>query len=308
MACLSVRHTLILTMANQKDSKKTRLVPKESSPRKDNSEKPVTAAVSPNESETVPMETHAHHLHKAPGKGFRHYMFEFLMLFLAITLGFFVENQREHYLEHKRAIEYLRSLSEDFRADTAFIQRTIDEKEWISEKYDSVLQVMYSPDAHRYDNLYYYVAKYLKINDVFTPQDVTYQQLRSSGNFRYIRNLELYKKVASYYNLYDRYTDTEIGFGNIRDESLTQMELKLFNISQLYSLYNRFGTNFYDLVCRPDSTLEPVKFGDQDRALFYLKVSEANERANANIAFLKWLKDQAVGVLKEIESEYHPAD
>jgi hypothetical protein len=27
------------------------------------------------------METHAHHLHKAPGNKFRHFFFEFLMLF-----------------------------------------------------------------------------------------------------------------------------------------------------------------------------------------------------------------------------------
>ena len=31
---------------------------------------------------------------------------EFLMLFLAVTLGFFVENQREHYIEHVRAKEF----------------------------------------------------------------------------------------------------------------------------------------------------------------------------------------------------------
>jgi hypothetical protein len=48
------------------------------------------------------METHANHLHKAPGHGWKHYLFEFFMLFLAVTAGYFVENQREHYLEHQR--------------------------------------------------------------------------------------------------------------------------------------------------------------------------------------------------------------
>ena len=37
---------------------------------------------------TTTMETHAHHLHKAPGKKWTHYFFEFLMLFLAVFLGF----------------------------------------------------------------------------------------------------------------------------------------------------------------------------------------------------------------------------
>ena len=51
------------------------------------------------------MEVH-HHAHNADGhrgkKKWTHYLWEFLMLFLAVTLGFFVENQREHYIEHKR--------------------------------------------------------------------------------------------------------------------------------------------------------------------------------------------------------------
>ena len=55
--------------------------------------------------ETSDMETHAHHLHKAPGQGWKHYLFEFLMLFLAVTLGFFVENLRERMVENHRENE-----------------------------------------------------------------------------------------------------------------------------------------------------------------------------------------------------------
>ena len=45
------------------------------------------------------METHAHHLHKSPGHGWKHYLFEFLMLFLAVFAGFLAENKREHIVE-----------------------------------------------------------------------------------------------------------------------------------------------------------------------------------------------------------------
>src|SRR5690348_17336976 len=67
------------------------------------------------------METHAHHLHKAPSHGWKHYFFEFLMLFLAVTLGFFVENQREHYVEHQRANEFAKSLVHDLQTDMSSI-------------------------------------------------------------------------------------------------------------------------------------------------------------------------------------------
>ena len=48
------------------------------------------------------METHAPHLHKAPGKKWSHYLFEFFMLFLAVFCGFLAEYQLEHIIEKDR--------------------------------------------------------------------------------------------------------------------------------------------------------------------------------------------------------------
>src|SRR5215467_7487879 len=71
------------------------------------------------------METHAHHLHKAPGKKWSHYLFEFFMLFLAVFCGFIAENQREHFVEHQRERQYAKMLTTDIAADTEFINGTI---------------------------------------------------------------------------------------------------------------------------------------------------------------------------------------
>ena len=65
------------------------------------------------------METHAHHLHKAPGKNFWHYFFEFFMLFLAVFCGFLVENFREEKVESHRAAELAKSFYEELKSDSA---------------------------------------------------------------------------------------------------------------------------------------------------------------------------------------------
>src|SRR6187401_2464159 len=65
------------------------------------------------------METHAHHLHKTPGKNFWHYFFEFFMLFLAVFCGFLAENVREHKIEKDRATELARSFYEELKSDSA---------------------------------------------------------------------------------------------------------------------------------------------------------------------------------------------
>src|SRR5689334_21556703 len=65
------------------------------------------------------MEVHHHSNSSIKEKHFRHYLFDFLMLFLAVSAGFFVENIREHYVEKKRARELGASLIKDMQKDTA---------------------------------------------------------------------------------------------------------------------------------------------------------------------------------------------
>ena len=62
------------------------------------------------------MEVH-HHPHVHHRKKWKDYFFEFLMLFIAVTLGFFVENLREHYIENQREKEYIKSFMEDLKTD-----------------------------------------------------------------------------------------------------------------------------------------------------------------------------------------------
>ena len=74
------------------------------------------------------MEVHHHaHTESPPagraGKKWTHYLWEFIMLFLAVFCGFLAENQREHYIEHQREKQYMRSLLEDLQTDTATINR-----------------------------------------------------------------------------------------------------------------------------------------------------------------------------------------
>src|ERR1035438_2735349 len=56
------------------------------------------------------MEVHHHpHVEK---KGFREYFLEFLMIFLAVTLGFIAENIREHFADVRTEKEYLSSFKQ----------------------------------------------------------------------------------------------------------------------------------------------------------------------------------------------------
>ena len=142
------------------------------------------------------MEVH-HHSHTARKK-WTHYFWEFFMLFLAVTLGFFVENQREHYLEHKRAKQYAILLKLDLINDTIRLNEFILNKDNLANAYAQVIKFYETPidkiTLKDFNNI-----KNIAVDmSVFESQNPTYIQLQHSGNLRYFTNTDLVLHLAFY--------------------------------------------------------------------------------------------------------------
>jgi hypothetical protein len=88
------------------------------------------------------MEVHAH-THSARKK-WTHYLWEFLMLFLAVFCGFLAENFREHLLEHQREKKYMISFVEDLETDTTELRKAIGKCDSVALYSDSVLMFLAS--------------------------------------------------------------------------------------------------------------------------------------------------------------------
>jgi len=144
------------------------------------------------------MEVHQHT--HTPRKKWTHYFWEFLMLFLAVTLGFFMENQREHYIEHQREIQFVQSLFNDIKADTANITRIINARTTKEKMLDSITYMMNSPDPGVFTKLIYPYAILIgrTLPYRFIPNDGTMQQLKNSGALRLIRKREVVDSIAKY--------------------------------------------------------------------------------------------------------------
>src|SRR6187200_1059208 len=99
------------------------------------------------------MEVH-HHSHKS-GKKWTHYFWEFLMLFLAVFCGFLAENQREHFIEHKREKQYAASLLEDLRKDTADLNENIPSWEKYNRRIDTIRMELEKDPSLRNPELLY---------------------------------------------------------------------------------------------------------------------------------------------------------
>ena len=73
------------------------------------------------------MEIHHPH-HPTHKKNWKEYITEFLMLFFAVTLGFFVENYREHYIEQQREKEFLQLIVQDVDKFSGHIACDVDSR------------------------------------------------------------------------------------------------------------------------------------------------------------------------------------
>ena len=112
-------------------------------------------------------------------KHFKHYLFEFLMLFLAVTLGFFVENFREERVERSREKQFIRSFTEDLKKDVfeldSLIGKRVQRKVWM----DSLTLLLNSPDLGNHGSDVYLYARYLPRPYLFISNDATIQQLNT---------------------------------------------------------------------------------------------------------------------------------
>src|ERR1700757_2827643 len=96
-----------------------------------------------------------HHQGHIAKKNFKEHLFEFFMLFLAVTLGFFVENIREHLIENSREKDYVHSIGEDLQQDIYQLDSVIARRTIKNEMMDSILYLLnYTNPAEHGNDIY----------------------------------------------------------------------------------------------------------------------------------------------------------
>jgi hypothetical protein len=133
------------------------------------------------------MEVHQHT--HTPRKKWTHYFWEFFMLFLAVTAGFFVENQREHLIEHKREKQFIISMVKELETDTAQLHGVMKDSVRIAG-INELMDLIYKQDGKVIDEreVYYLVAKYAMRVTFMNFSSNTLSQLENAGNMRLIRD------------------------------------------------------------------------------------------------------------------------
>jgi hypothetical protein len=248
------------------------------------------------------MEVHAH-THTARKK-WTHYFWEFFMLFMAVSAGFLVENQREHYIEHQREKKFAALLYEDLKNDSAFINVTIAIKEQRHRKMDSLFYFLDSTDLQQHAKEIYYYTGVIEIDLIFKPNDATFQQLKNSGSLRFFNNYELYNRISNYYAHCQFYLDQE---SSVYPKVPTGLLSKLFDAKGR----NKLVSVTPDILNAGHFPTEPLKLRTSDNeTVNELENYVVNAKTTLEIALmlLKGGKKELYYLMRELKKEYDLKD
>ncbi len=181
-----------------------------------------------------------HHHPKVEKKNFKEYFLEFLMIFLAVTLGFFAEGLREHLVNIKKEKQYIISVKEDLLTDTSYLSRLIPRAQLQLHKLDSLcilLNLAANSNTYNIHRLYYLNFRHSFGLILFEQNERTISQIKSTGAFNLIENKECKDSITFYYNFYDGAIQHEaVDVENWMDDA-NKMSQKIFD----YSLIKTFG-------------------------------------------------------------------
>lgn len=258
------------------------------------------------------MEVH-HHAHTARKK-WTHYLWEFLMLFLAVFCGFLAEYQLEHKIEKDRAKVYATNLYEELKKDTASINRAIQDIKLATGKLDSFCLLATEKESRNVTNgMLYYYASYTTLISLYASENTTIDQLKGSGNLRLMGN-----NISQLINTYEKKLN-----GLEKDYGLT--ELEFIRIEELY--FKIFDSYAIQMLSRQGmaQARDSVNSKPQIRdAVFKMNTPLINNDPALMKEFIGWLdfesqiyrnhhitnfllplKNIAVDLIEELKKKYH---
>lgn len=183
--------------------------------------------------QTKEMEVHKHPHHVTHKKKWGEYFLEFFMLFLAVFLGFLVENYREHTVEKDRAHQFLQSMLVDVQTNIKNLDSLLVQDHGIIANQDSLVNWLLADSATINRAAFSCTMGAVWVRNFLVRRE-TYDQMKSSGSLRYAGNIDFLKKMMDY----ERITD----FAEHRNRDF---ERKYYTDLFIPALYKS-----YDLTCQ----------------------------------------------------------
>ena len=255
------------------------------------------------------MEVH-HHAHHGGKKNWKSYFWEFLMLFLAVTLGFFVENQREHYIEHIRAKDFSKTLVKDLHNDTALIH----DHQKTAGLYIAFADTLLAMSKTRLDGLtasrFSFYTRFMYWTAAITWNNATFEQIKNSGSLRYFKNYKLLEKMINYEAI-AKQIDMEAYNNTIRGNLMLNQINRIIDPINHHELSKYFllsldtlSTKTIEQLTSYNSESLENKRAEIREFLNMIVVQQRNFQRNIDVSW-KQAEELAVELINDLKKEYH---
>ena len=228
-------------------------------------------------------------------------MLEFLMLFLAVSLGFMADNFREKNSENKVERQYIISMIEDAELDKVNLKHAIASNNLRVKHLDTLsnLCINYKPQFDT--QIYRHYIFGIMHPEFIKPTERTMQQLKNAGGMRLIRNriavdnIILYdgfaEKLANQQEYYERYQNSSI------DLSMKIFNYQAFGIGGIAAEMKNIQNSQGDFKVITDDASKIIEFGNT--IVIYEGVAKYYE------VILREMKENADILIKTLKKEYN---
>jgi hypothetical protein len=144
------------------------------------------------------MEVHHHPDLQHRKKNFKEYFLEFLMIFLAVTLGFFAEGLREHMGDKTKEKEYLSNMFVELKYDTTQYRIALKKINFLNTVLDSCYMNVKEAAQFNYVLLAKWNTPVNEVKAIYKPALPTINQLKGSGNMRLVGERPIAAKIMEY--------------------------------------------------------------------------------------------------------------
>ena len=254
-------------------------------------------------SETENMEVHHHPDLDHKRKNFKEYFLEFLMIFLAVTMGFFAENIRESIKDKRQVNEYVVSMVNDLKSDVALYDSSVKYNLLHCRMIDTIITAL--TQNKRDNNKLYYRVRQLTMGQVFISLTAkTFEQMKSDGGLRLISKQVIADSMGSYYQWIQRF-DFWSDFQKQRLNEVISINDRIFDARVLFSFLKKMeNKNTSDIFIPDDNpaliTNDPMAFNSviMRYQYYYGFLKLMNEWAQL-------ASGQATRLITLLKKEYH---
>jgi len=253
------------------------------------------------------MEVHAHtHTER---KKWTHYFWEFLMLFLAVSLGFYAENLREGMIHKEQVKTNMRSLLSDLQSDVLVFDSVIERNQYAYIMADSLIELLHNDISNTPE--IYLTARSVTANiGYFYSNSKSFDQMKSAGILRFIHPHDLLDSLGNYYVSFQWLADqTELLRFKLdavhKGNSVLFDSYIFFQMMKNMQIYRGSFNGRYNIINKPEGHPALLSIAPKDVNEVSLNYHYYSSTAKFYNRTAIVQRQRAINLIEFIKKEYH---